>query len=131
MQHYITYDKTTGMIKTSGCVDDISQVRLRNNCELVKVGGLVKSNLHYVDLVTKKVKKRPQNTWQSGISVSVNESFIFENVPNETSVYIDDDFLATISDGTLELDIPLAGLYKLKIDPPFPYYEHIVKVEVV
>lgn len=131
MQHYIMYDKTTGMIKSAGCVDDISQVKIRNNCELVGVGGMINTNLHYFDLETKKVSKRPKNSWQTNITVSVNESFIFENVPDETSVYLDDEFLATISDGTLELDIPLSGSYKLRLDPPFPYYEHIVKVEVV
>lgn len=131
MQHYIMYDKITGMIKSAGCVDNISQIKLRNNCELASVGGLIDTSLHYFDLETNKVLKRPKNSWQTNITVSASESFVFEDVPDETSVYLNDDFLATISDGTLELDIPLSGSYKLKLKPPFPYYEHIVKVEVV
>lgn len=130
MQHYIMYDKTNGMIKSTGCVDDITRVKIRNNCEFVRATSIVDTELKYFDLETKKIKTRPQNNWDKHISVSVNEMFTFNDVPKGTNVYFDSELLITVNDGVLDLDIPMEGRYQLKFETPFPYFSHTVTIEV-
>lgn len=133
MINYIMYNKDTGKIKSLGSAQTRNLINVRANCEFMETIKISDTERKYVDLseATPKIKNRPTLDWSDEFNVNTTESIILSDVPANTAVYLDDTLIATVDDGTLELEIPLSGEYKLKLVPPFPYYEKIISVEVI
>jgi hypothetical protein len=129
MMNFYIYDKNTGRIKYK--VDLALPVE---NYPIQEDEAIAEYNITsddvYHNLETNKPQPRPSLNIPTENSISILNSFIVENLPTNSEIFVDSELLTTINDGTLELDFPLVGRYEIKFKLPFPWNSKIVYVEV-
>lgn len=132
MKRYYKYKTTNGQI--IGLVTtniDMTQAK-SNHIEYVEYNEpySIDTTLVYHDLDSNKIKNRPVIDCKNNISTTVRKAIKINNLPDNTKVFLDDNEIAIVDDGVLELVIPVDGTYVLKLIPEFPYIEKIINVEV-
>ena len=134
MSAFYIYNTTTGEIvgdKYSNrdiIVEDSEEfkhVKLDDN--VVTIYNIQKK---YHDLLTNSLQDRPIINCPDTFSVTTTENIIISDLPNSTQILLDQQEIAIVTDGTLELTIPVSGTYALKLVPDFPYFEKTISVEV-
>jgi archaellum component FlaF (FlaF/FlaG flagellin family) len=129
MMNFYIYNKNTGKIKYKVDLSTpVDNYPVKQN-EAIAEYNISREDMYH-DLENNKPKIRPSLDISSSTTINITNSYVVENLPQNSEIYIDGEFLTTINDGTLELDFPLSGNYEVKFKLPFPWISKTVYVEV-
>jgi hypothetical protein len=129
MMNFYIYDKNTGRIKYKVDLSTpVDNYPVKQN-EAIAEYNISREDMYH-DLENNKPKIRPSLDISSSTTINITSSYVVENLPQNSEIYIDGEFLTTINDGILELDFPLSGNYEVKFKLPFPWISKTVYVEV-
>lgn len=125
---FINYKKTTGEIlsietRPNGFPPenpDIGYIEFSNGTKQIYKN-------YYI--VNDTLTERPQINSPDELILKVDDVYIFENIPDNTKINIF-DIEEEITDGTFEISFPVSGIFELKFDPPFPYFQKNVTIIV-
>lgn len=97
---------------------------------VVETDALPKANQVYWDVVTAALMPRPALDLPDQIALTAGGELIIADVPKGSEI-ISDGVLVGVADGTVvNLTYPVAGVWSLRVVPPFPWRESICEVTV-
>lgn len=133
MKNYYKYDSNNGkIISVAFSSHEQLNIPVTAGQTIVNLGSTTSLDMQnqYHDLLTNSLQYRPTINCPDNFSVTTTENIIILDLPNPTKVFLDEQEIATVIDGTLELTIPVSGTYVLTLVPEFPYFEKEISVEV-
>lgn len=126
----IKYKRETGYIISIHVRPDIIEHAEEPDIDYLIV-DVSENPLYSINYISNgKIEQRPELQLEDTINIKVDENYVFENIPSNTKVTIDDGFEVIIDEGSFDIDFPISGLFNLTIIPPFPYIEKNITVVV-
>lgn len=77
-----------------------------------------------------QVEPRPFLPMPETHQMVLGESMTISGLPSGSKIFVDGDEVGLISDGILDLELGVPGIWHLRLVPPFPYLEAICEVTV-
>lgn len=132
MKRYYKYNTTNGQIVGLVTSNIETEDNISSNIKFVSYDSPfgIDPNIKYHDMITDALQNRPHILCDDNIKTTIRKAIVIKDLPVSTKIVIDDNEIAVVDDGILQLTIPLSGTYTLKLIPEFPYIEKQVQVEV-
>jgi hypothetical protein len=123
MFNKIFYEKNTGKIEGYGFGDDCF---FESGLESIIIDSANDFSEESYFIQEGKVKLRPKVNYQVS-----NNLVVFSLVPKGSQVFVnDEETLTTEKEEELTLEFPFSGIWKVKIEPPFPWVAFEKELEV-
>lgn len=130
MPLFTVYDINTGEILRSGVSDPAAFLAQKSSAGegiLMEIGN---SSEQYVDLNLHTLIARPSFVLPYAVSLTINQDWSIPGVPAGAMVEIDGADAGVTDGAGLILSFPRAGVWRIRLVPPFPWIERSCEVTV-
>lgn len=130
MTFFAVYLASGQIVRSGGCPSSMVSAQAVNVGEsAMAVGQMVLDTQDWVNLGA--IEQRPMiPAIPATKALAVDEDWSIGSVPDGSSVFLDDVLAGTVDATGLTLSFLVAGLWRLRIEPPWPFAHSFCEVTV-